>query len=73
MHTRKKFLIYPTDYKPGDGYLVRYSKLQAWRVAIKMGSGASIYVEVQKHPKRCHAWISCSVEAPWEITVKGDK
>ena len=73
MHTRKKFLIYPTDYKPGDGYKIRYSKLQAWKVAIKMGAGSFIDVSVQKHPKRCQEWTSSSIDALWEITVKGDK
>lgn len=29
MHRRKKFLIYPKNYKPGDGFVIRYSKRQA--------------------------------------------
>ena len=73
MHTRKKFLIFPPDYKPGDGYLVRHSKLQAWKAAIKMGAGAGVDVSVQKHPRRCHEWISSRLDMLWEITVKGDK
>jgi hypothetical protein len=58
MHTRKQFLIYPPNYKPGDGFETRYSKFQAWKVALKMGEGAEIDVCVHKHPARFHDWVS---------------
>lgn len=56
MHRRKKFLIYPRDYKPGDGFVIRYSKRQAWKVAVRMGEGASVDVEVNIHPARRKQW-----------------
>ena len=73
MHTRKKFLIYPPEYKPGDGYKIRYSKLQAWKVAVKLGAGAFIDEEVYKHPKRCHAWTSSRLGRLWETVAPPDK
>lgn len=73
MHTRKKFLIYPPEYKPGGKYLVRHSKLQAWKTAVRMGEGATVVVDVFKHPKRCRDWISSCLNPLWEITFKGDK
>lgn len=58
MHRRKRFLIYPRDYKPGDGFVIRYSKRQAWKVAVRMGEGTSVDVEVNIHPARCKQWTS---------------
>ena len=65
MHRRKQFLIYPPNYKPGDGYKVRYSKRQAWKVAVRMGVGASVDVSVHIHPGRCEGWISSSGYGLW--------
>ena len=58
MHKRKKFLIYPPNYKPGDGFKVRHSKFQAWKVAMRMGIGAGIDVCVHIHPAARKNWTS---------------
>ena len=58
MHRRKKYLIYPPYYQPGDDFDVRYSKLQALKVAVKMGTGASVDVSICIHPARCKQWTS---------------
>ncbi len=69
MHRRKTFLIYPPNYKPGDGYKVRHSKFQAWKVAVRMGAGASVDVCVQIHPAARKNWISSTGPAPvWEVS-----
>ena len=70
MHTRKQYLIYPPNYKPGDGYKVRYSKWQAWKLAMNMGAGAEIDVWVSHHPARCQGSVSSSNRMLWEIVNK---
>lgn len=67
MRTRKAFLIYPPNYKPGDGYKVRHSKRQAWKAAVRMGDGASVDVSINKHPRRHANWISSSGRALWVL------
>jgi hypothetical protein len=69
-HIRKRFLVYPPDYKPGDGFKVRHSKFQAWKVALRMGAGASIDVSVYRHPAPRKNWVSSSGYALWEIYSK---
>lgn len=66
MHRRKRFLIYPRDYKPGDGFVIRYSRLQAWKVAARMGSGASVDMEINIHPARGKFWNSSQLLSLWE-------
>lgn len=44
MRKRKEFIIYPPDYKPGDGFKVRKSKRQANKVADHWGAGAEVWV-----------------------------
>jgi hypothetical protein len=69
MHRRKKFLIYPPNYKPGEGYKVRHSKFQAWKEAVRMGAGAGVDVCVQIHPAARKNWISSTGPTPvWEVS-----
>lgn len=71
MHRRKKFLIYPPNYKPGDGFVVRSSKLQAWKAARRMGVGASVDVGIQIHPARGKSWTSSTHKWLWgPLTLK---
>lgn len=74
MHRRKQFLIYPPNYNPNATpyrkYKVRHSKRQAWKVAVKMGEGASVDVSVQTHPARGKDWKSSSSYALWEVTER---
>ena len=71
MHKRKTFLVYPPNYKPGDGFVVRHSKLQAWKVAARMGAGASVDVDIQTHPARCKNWTSSVHTGLWgPLTLK---
>lgn len=35
MHRRKKYVVYPPNYKPGDGFVIRKSKFQAWKTAVR--------------------------------------
>lgn len=65
MHKRKTFLVYPPNYKPGDGFVVRHSRLQAWKVASRMGVGASVDVDIQIHPARCKHWTSSVHTGLW--------
>lgn len=68
MHKRKKFLIYPPNYKPGDGYKTCSSKLQAWKIAVKLGEGAGVDVCVQTHDKPFSGWTSSIGPTPlWEV------
>jgi hypothetical protein len=67
MHTRKAFLIYPPNYKPGDGYKVRHSKRQAWKVAVRMGEGASVDVAMHTHTAPRTFWNSSSSRPLWVL------
>lgn len=62
MHKRKQFLIYPSNYKPGDGYKTCSSKFQAKKIAkkiaVKSGNGASIGVHVRTYEKPFSDWVS---------------
>jgi hypothetical protein len=71
MHRRKKFLVYPPNYKPGDGFVIRHSKLQAWKVAVRFGVGASVDVDIQLHPARRKYWTSRQHSWLWgPLTLK---
>ncbi len=67
MHRRKRFLIYPPDYQPGDGYIIRYSKYQAWKSAIKLGAGSAIDIRIHIHPAPFKGWISSKGKHLWVI------
>jgi hypothetical protein len=69
-HSRKAFLIYPPNYMPGDGYKVRYSKRQAWKVAVRMGEGASVDVCTQHHPAPRKSWVSFGSKLLWVVEKK---
>ena len=75
MHKRKRYLVYPPDYSynrvPYRKYKVVYSRLQAWKVACKMGEGSSIMVVLNNHPRKKVMWDSSISYELWEI-VKGD-
>jgi hypothetical protein len=59
MHRRKRFLVYPPDYKPGRGrYKVTHSKYQAMKMARRMGDGSEVDESVHVHPSRCKPWCS---------------
>lgn len=66
MHRRKKFIIYPPDYQPGDSFEVRYSKRQALKEAVRMGIDASVDVSVYIHPSRGKLWTSSTQMGLWE-------
>jgi hypothetical protein len=68
MHRRKRFLIYPPNYQPGDGYLVRYSKFQAWKAGVRLGAGAAIDVSVHTHPAPFKNWTSSAGRVLWNVT-----
>ena len=67
MHKRKQFLVYPPNYKLGDGYKVRHSRRQAWKTALKMGEGSHVDVSVQTHPRRRAHWIASDHRLLWVI------
>ena len=75
-HRHKQFLVYPPNYDPFSGkrYKVRFSKRQAWKLAVKWGAGASVDVGVSHHPAHCKDWNSSTGYALWtvvpRITVK---
>lgn len=66
MHRRKKYLIYPPYYQPGDSVEVRHSKRQALKAAVRMGDGASVDVSVYIHPARGKFWASSQLLSLWE-------
>ena len=70
MHKRKHFLVYPPNYKPGDGYVTTYSKRQAWKVAIKLGHGTCIDVAVYRHKRKHSNWYSSGGYRLWEVHKK---
>lgn len=64
MHRRKRYYIYPPGRRlndgemPGDRDIMRRSKIQAWKAAVKFGVGAEIVVVSYLHKgKRCGWWI----------------
>lgn len=68
MHTRKTYIIYPPNYKPlEDEYEVRYSRLQAWKAALRMGSGASVSVDTCWHPAKHTRWTSSRLDTLWVL------
>lgn len=68
-HVRKHFIVYPPHYDPNIGrYVVRYSKRQAWKIAIRMGVGAVVDVVLHRHPKRHTRWVSATGKPLWEVT-----
>ena len=71
MHNRKNYVIYPPAYKPGDGYVIRHSKRQAWKVAIRMGVGACVDVCTHKHRGKRTFWTGSTQEALWEVSFSG--
>lgn len=70
MHNRKRYLVYPPNYTPGVGYAVCFSKYQAWKVAVRMGAGASVDVLTHTHPGRCKDWTSSVSEGLWGPLVR---
>jgi hypothetical protein len=71
-HRRKQFLVYPPEYSPHSGkrYKVRFSKRQAWKLAAKLGAGASIDVNVTHHPARATHWNSSTGYALWTVAPR---
>jgi hypothetical protein len=67
MHRRKTYLIYPRNYKPGENYKVRRSKLQAWKTAVRMGEGASVSVDTQTYAARHMLWNSSVIRPLWVL------
>jgi hypothetical protein len=66
MHRRKRFLVYPPDYKPGTGkYKVTHSKFQAMKVARRMGDGAEVNERIRVHLKPRCAWTSSFNGREW--------
>lgn len=65
MHRRKKYVVYPPNYKPGDGFVMCNSKFQAWKTAVKFGVGASVDVQINIHPSRCKNWIYSKQTGLW--------
>lgn len=58
MHRRKHYLIYPPNYRPGtDRFHRAHSRLQATKLARKLGAGSEIDVYVQRHPGKRKQWI----------------
>lgn len=55
-HRRKTFVVYPPNYKPGDGFKKVRSKRQAWKVANK--PGCEVHESIQTHPAPFKPWIS---------------
>lgn len=58
MHTRKKFLVYPPNYIPGESrhYKECVSVRQAKKLAIKWGKGAIIYSNILRYEKKRTLW-----------------
>lgn len=44
----RSWIVYPPNYKPGDGYKkVRFLK-RAWNIACAMGKGAQVHSHIKK-------------------------
>ena len=71
MHIRKRFLIYPPGYTPKKGnFQVRYSRLQAWKLARRLGEGTEVNVSIYTYPGSHTYWDGFSTEPLWEIVHK---
>lgn len=68
MHKRKKFLVYPPNYKPGDGYKAYHSRLQAWKASMRLGEGTSVDVIICSYLGPRVFWNSRESLPLWEIT-----
>lgn len=75
MHKRKHYLVYPPKYSydrvPYKKYKVVYSRLQAWKLAYRMGEGSFVMVDIISYPRKRSMWDSSTSYELWEI-VKGD-
>ncbi len=67
MHKRKKYLIYPPSYKPGDGYYAARSIGAAKKIAYRIGSGAEIAVQITHHPAKFKLWTSSQLKYVGEV------
>lgn len=69
MHRRKQFLVYPPNYQPLDITTTRYrtfkSKRQAFKQALRWGSGAAVMDSVHIHPKPRTSWQSSFSTCFW--------
>lgn len=67
MHRRKTFIVYPPNYKPGDGFKEFKSLRQAKKRAYHLGSGTEICVNIFEHPGKFTRWNSSSLNYVGEI------
>jgi len=67
MHRRKRWLVYPLDYSPGDGYTQHTSRGAAIKKAQRQGGG-SIDVVVHVHPSKGAMWTSSAQHHMLELT-----
>ena len=70
MHNRKQYIVYPPNYKPGDGFSVRRSKRQAWKLAARLGNSATVSVCVRSHPRPFVDWTSSKTTHLWEVQTR---
>lgn len=67
MHKRKKYLIYPPSYNPGDGYYAARSLGEAKKIAYRIGSGSEISVQVNHHPSKFKPWTGSQLKYVGEV------
>lgn len=46
------YVVYPPQYKPGDGYSLTKTLILAKKQAVKYGVGSEIYRTTERHNKR---------------------
>jgi hypothetical protein len=72
-----RYLIYPPNYNPGDGYKEAKTSDEAVRIGIRFGIGAEIHQVRYARPgvKRCNfdRWTSCGTIKTWTIIKKRDR
>jgi len=58
----KSWIVYPPNYKPGDGYKYYRNLNKAWRYACNLGVGAEVTQEIQvRHKDGSGTWTSGDV------------
>jgi hypothetical protein len=64
--------VYPPCYRPGDGYKVVYSVLQAKKVALKMGPGAECWRWTRTKGRKDEQFLASRSSSDFEFEVVCD-
>jgi hypothetical protein len=67
--TRHTFTVYPPCYRPGDGYKVVHSVLQAKKLAYKFGVGAEVWRWTRTKGRKDDQFLHSTSSSDFEFEV----